>query len=89
MKSKSGVYTTTLRAMLTTYGAPLSGRTVDFATGGTLLCSVTTDSTGTANCGVSVKTNAVLRSLQKNGYTASFSGDAQYLPSSGQAGVSG
>jgi len=65
-KTKSGIYTTTLTAKLVANGAPLSGRTVVFSTGGTQLCSVTTDSSGTASCGVSVKTNAVYRSLQKN-----------------------
>jgi hypothetical protein len=88
-KSRSGIYTTTLTAKLAAYGAPLAGRSVVFSTGGTQLCTVVTDSSGTASCGVSVKTNTVYRSLQKNGYTASFSGDSQYLASSAQAGVSG
>ncbi|HEX4526409.1 MAG TPA: hypothetical protein VH108_06660 [Gaiellaceae bacterium] len=88
-KSKMGTYTTTLSATLTAYGAPVAGRTMVFSTGGTQLGSVVTDSSGTASCGVSVKTNAVYRSLQKNGYTATFSGDSQYLPSSAQASVSG
>jgi hypothetical protein len=88
-KTKSGIYTTTLTAKLVANGAPLAGRTVAFSTGGTPLCSVATDSSGIASCGVSVKTNAVYRSLQKNGYTASFNGDSQYLASSAQAAVSG
>jgi hypothetical protein len=88
-KTKSGIYTTTLTAKLVANGAPLAGRTVVFSTGGTQLCSVATDSSGTASCGVSVKTNAVYRSLQKSGYTASFNGDSQYLASSAQAAVSG
>jgi hypothetical protein len=88
VKSKGGVYTTTLRATLTAYGAPVSGRTVVFSSGGGQLCTATTDSTGAASCGVVVKTSTQLRSLQKNGYTASFSGDSQYLASSAQANVS-
>jgi hypothetical protein len=88
-KSKGGAYTTTLNATLSAYGAPVAGRTVVFATGGTQLCSATTGSSGSVSCGVVVKTNTVYRSLQKNGYTASFSGDSQYLGSSATATVSG
>ena len=60
-----------------------------FSSAGAELCSSVTDSTGTASCGVVVKTNVAYRSLQKNGYTASFNGDSQYLPSSGHASVTG
>jgi hypothetical protein len=88
-KSKGGTYTTTLSARLTAYGSPIAGRTVVFSTGGTQLCSVATDSGGNASCGVAVKTNTLYRSLQKNGYAASFSGDSQYLGSSATATVSG
>jgi hypothetical protein len=88
-KSKMGVYTGTLSATLMAYAAPVANRAVTFSTGGTTLCSSVTDSSGVANCAVSVKTTAVYRSLEKNGYAASFAGDSQYLASSAQAGVSG
>jgi Bacterial Ig-like domain (group 3) len=88
-KLKGSTYTTTLSAILTSYGAPVSGRTVVFTSGDTPLCSIATDSTGVASCDAVVKTNPVYRSLQKNGYSASFNGDAQYLASSAQASVSG
>jgi hypothetical protein len=88
-KSKGGTYTTTLSARLTAYGSPVAGRTVVFSTGGSQLCSVATDSGGNASCGVAVKTNTLYRSLQKNGYAASFTGDSQYLGSSATATVSG
>jgi Bacterial Ig-like domain (group 3) len=89
VKSKSGTYSTTLRATLTSYGAPLPGRTIAFSTGGTALCSAPTDSSGNATCALVVKSNTTYRSLQKNGYTASFGGDSQYLASSAQASVTG
>jgi Bacterial Ig-like domain (group 3) len=89
VKSKGGTYTGTLRATLTAYGAPVAGRTVSFATGGTELCSVATDSAGVASCGIAVKATAIYRSLVKSGYTASFNGDSQYLASSAHASVSG
>ena len=88
-KARNGIYTTTVSAALTAYGAPVSGRTVVFSSAGAELCSSVTDSTGTASCGVVVKTNVAYRSLQKNGYTASFNGDSQYLPSSAHASVTG
>lgn len=88
-KAKGGTYTTTLSARLSAYGSPVASRTVVFLTGGTQLCSVTTDASGNASCGVAVKTNTLYRSLQKNGYTASFGGDSQYVGSSATATVSG
>jgi hypothetical protein len=88
-KSKNGTYTTTLSGTLTAYGSPVAGRTVVFSSAGSQLCSGVTDSTGSASCTATVKTNVSYRSLVKNGYTASFAGDSQYLGSSAQAGVSG
>lgn len=67
----------------------MAGRTVSFATGGTELCSVATDSAGVASCGIAVKATAIYRSLVKSGYTASFNGDSQYLASSAHGSVSG
>lgn len=89
VKAKNGTYTTTLSASLSAYGAPVAGRTVAFASAGSPLCSAVTDSSGSASCTAVVKTNVAYRALQKNGYIASFGGDAQYLASSAQASVSG
>jgi hypothetical protein len=87
-RSKSGTYTTTLRATLTAYGAPVAGRTVVFASAGTQLCSAATGTAGAASCTITVTNNAS-RSLVKNGYSASFGGDTQYLASSASAPVAG
>lgn len=90
VRAKNGTYTTTLQATLTAYGAPVAGRTVVFTADGTqtVLCSAVTDSTGVASCGAVVTAMAVYRTLLRGGYTATFSGDAQYLGSSAQATVS-
>jgi Big-like domain-containing protein len=88
VKGKNGTYATTLHATLTAYGAALAGRTVAFASAGTQLCTARTDTSGNATCGIAVS-NGLARSLVKSGYTAGFAGDAQYLPSSASAGVSG
>ena len=87
VKGKTGSSTTTFKATLSAYGAPVTGRTVAFSSAGTALCSATTDSTGTASCTL-VLSNAAAKSLQRNGYAAIFAGDAQYLASSGNAAVS-
>jgi hypothetical protein len=88
VKGKNGSSTTTLRATLSAYGAPVTGRTVTFSSAGTALCSAATDSTGTASCTLAVP-SASAKSLQKNGYTATFAADAQYLASSAHAAVNG
>jgi len=88
-KAKNGTYTATLSARLTAYGAPVAGRTIVFSSVDGQLCSAVTDATGAASCGAVIKTNVAYRSLQKNGYTASFNGDPQYLPSSAHAAVTG
>lgn len=88
VKGKNGASTTTLKATLSAYAAPVTGRTVAFSSAGTALCSAVTDSTGIASCTLAVP-SSTMKSLQKNGYAAAFAGDAQYLSSSAHAGVSG
>jgi hypothetical protein len=88
-KAKNGTYTATLSARLTAYGSPVAGKTIVFSGGGSQLCTAVTDSTGTATCVSVLKTNVAYRALQKSGYTATFSGDAQYLASSASASVTG
>jgi len=89
VKSKSGTYTGTLRATLTAFGAPVANRTVSFRSGGTVLCSASTDAAGAATCAIVIKSTATYRDLVAKGYTASFAGDSQYLPSTGSASVTG
>lgn len=88
-KGKAGAYVVTYSATLTAYGAPMAGRTLSFSAGGTEICTSVTDASGTANCEIGIKNNTALKALQKSGYTASFAGDSQYLPSSGSAPVGG
>jgi Bacterial Ig-like domain (group 3) len=90
VRAKGGTYSMTLQATLTAYGAPVAGRTVVFTADGTqtVLCSAVTDSAGVASCGAVVTAMAVYRTLIRGGYTATFSGDSQYLGSSAQASVS-
>ena len=85
VKGKNGASTTTLKATLSAYAAPVTGRTVAFSSAGTALCSAVTDSTGIASCTLAVP-SSTMKSLQKNGYAAAFAGDAQYLSSSAHAG---
>jgi Bacterial Ig-like domain (group 3) len=89
VKAKNGTYTAVLSATLTAYGSPVAGRTDVFSSAGSQLCSGVTDATGTASCSVVIKTNVSARALQKNGYTATFAGDSQYLASSAQGSVNG
>jgi hypothetical protein len=67
--------------LTTAAGVPLPGRTVTFTAAGATICSGTTNSNGVATC-----TGSLLRSLVhvalSLGYTASFAGDADYLPAS-------
>jgi len=88
VKGKSGTLTATFRATLAAYGGPLSSRTIVFSSAGTELCAGATSASGFASCTITVSNNAS-RSLTKNGYTAAFGGDNQYLPSSADATVSG
>lgn len=67
-------------ATLTSGGSPVSGRTVAFSVGGLPLCTTVTNSAGVATCGVSFLPELIV--LLAGGYSATFSGDASFLPSS-------
>ena len=69
----------TVSATLTSGGQPVSGRTIAFSAGSTALCTAVTGATGTASCTVGLA--GELHVLLTGGYTASFAGDGDYLPS--------
>jgi hypothetical protein len=73
-----------VQAKLTTVGnLPVPGETVTFTAAGQTLCSAVTNAAGVAQC---LPTGAgELYVLVSDGYTASFAGDALFLPSSGGA----
>ena len=76
----------TLRARLTdaTTRAPIGGRILVMSTSAGPACQATTLADGTAACnGV----GAALQMVAENGYTASFAGDQQFLPSSARASL--
>ncbi|MCX4515893.1 Ig-like domain-containing protein [Streptomyces sp. NBC_01619] len=64
-----------LTATLTAEGQPLEGKTIEFTTDSTLLCTETTDSRGKATCNVPGKQH------KETCYTATFAGDDTYEPS--------
>jgi hypothetical protein len=77
----SGIGLGTVSATLTpAAGPPVSGRTIEFSAGSLPLCTATTDNGGVATCRVSFLGELVV--LRTGGYSARFSGDALYLPSS-------
>jgi hypothetical protein len=76
-----------LSATLTraTTGMPIPGQLVAFVAHSNPLCSATTNTAGTASCSVLANLGDMLQILLANGYTASFAGQASYLPSQGSA----
>jgi hypothetical protein len=73
-----------LKARLSSPDGPLAGRIVAFRIGAVTACTSVTDASGVATC------NALryLVNLTLNlGYSATFGGDANYLPSSARAGI--
>ena len=68
-------------ATLSSGGNPVVGRDVDFSVGTLHVCSAITSATGLARCAVP---NRILETMIFLGghYSASFAGDASYLPSS-------
>ena len=74
----------TLRATVTAGGAPLAGVPVQFRVGGTLVCTATSDSSGSAVCSAA----AYLLQLTLNGgYVATFPGDADHLSSTARGAI--
>lgn len=71
--------TTVITAMLTSNGAPLAGRAVEFRVNGVIAAEVLTDHTGTAVVAASV---AGLASGTHDAIEVQFAGDASYAPSS-------
>jgi hypothetical protein len=70
----------TLSARLTANSVGLAGRTIAFSASNRLVCTAVTDGNGDASCGG--LTPGTLQSVLGLGYTASFAGDAPYLPAS-------
>ena len=69
-----------LSATLTTIaGVPLPGQTITFIAGGHIVCTETTDSTGTATC--TDHAAVVEATRHHDGYDASFAGMGPYQPS--------
>ena len=77
----------TLRSEVT--GASLAGQPVVFSAGSTVLCRAVTNASGKATCDVFADPADVLAMLQANGYTASFAGSIDYLPSATSAPLLG
>lgn len=60
-------------------GVGLPGREITFSVGGQVICTAITDADGVARCGGSAPIVPILLNL---GYTATFAGDADYMPTS-------
>jgi hypothetical protein len=73
-----------LRITLTTSSGPVGGAPVVFRVGGATVCATTTDGSGVATCSAS---HLLVQLLLANGYTATFAGDANHLPSAAQGVV--
>ena len=88
-RTTSGGGTGTVRSirptLTTSSGAPLAGRAVTFTIGTTTLCTATTNAQGKAVCASGVLTG--IQALLSGGYTVSFPGDNDYLPSSGKGSI--
>jgi hypothetical protein len=77
-----GLFTLEAGLTETSTGAPIAGRTVVMRTSAGPACQAVTNAAGVATCdGV----GAALQIVVDNGYTASFAGDSQFLPSSARA----
>jgi hypothetical protein len=61
----------------TANGSPVAGETVVFRVSGVNVCSAVTNTSGVATC----RTFGIV--LGPRTYTASYAGDANYLPSTG------
>ena len=78
------VYLFNLNGTLTTAAGPLSGETVTFKAGSTVICSAVTNVNGTASCnGI----GSLLSIVLSFGYTANFAGSGSFLPSSAHAAL--
>jgi hypothetical protein len=75
-----GVGLGTVSATLTSRGSALGGRPVAFNVGGLPLCSAVTDANGTATCHVGFFAELIV--LFAGSYSATFTGDASFRPSS-------
>ncbi len=76
----------TLTSTVTGNGA--GGLSITFKAGSTLLCSAKTAGDGGVTC-VTTSASRLAALTKAGGYTASFSGSADYEPSSGTAGLGG
>ncbi|GAA1990173.1 hypothetical protein GCM10009838_61570 [Catenulispora subtropica] len=84
-----------LSATLTSYNTPVSGRTITFYSNAAIpavLCTATTDATGTATCSPTItapsnQISNLVNVLRKSGYRASFVGTTNYVSSSAVATV--
>jgi hypothetical protein len=79
--------TATLTNALTS--TPIPGEPIAFTAGTTTLCTATTNANGVASCNALGNVSDVAAVVGSDGYTVSFAGDANYLPSSGSAGLIG
>ncbi|WP_205699225.1 Ig-like domain-containing protein [Conexibacter sp. SYSU D00693] len=68
-------------------GAPIAGKKVTFLTGGQPACTATTDANGYARCAWQL--SQTLAVLLGGGYSAVFTGDADFEPSRGQGRLIG
>jgi hypothetical protein len=76
------LYLFQLNATLTFGGAPLAGKTINFAVGNTAICSANTNALGTASCS---GTGSALQIVLGIGYKATFAGGGGYSPASAHA----
>jgi hypothetical protein len=68
-----------------TLNVPIGGATIVFKAGTTTVCTGVTDSNGNVNCAMTVTNTLVV--ISKKMVTATFAGNALWLPSSGTAGL--
>ncbi len=73
-----------LRITLTAGNDPVAGAPIVFKVGSASVCTTTTNGSGVATCSAS---HLLVQLILANGYKASFAGDANYLPSTGNAGI--
>ena len=78
---------TAVSATLTSNGSPLAGQTITFtASDGTPICTAVTNAEGRASC-TSASPLPVAIPILLGGYTATFAGTEQYMPSTAQGPI--
>ncbi|MHB8681847.1 MAG: Ig-like domain-containing protein [Acidimicrobiales bacterium] len=87
--SPVGLNLYTLNATLTSQGKGVAGQKVAMSAGGSPLCSAVTNSAGLASCSILTNATGILSTVTASGYTATFGGTTDWLPSTANAPLIG